>query len=148
LTSAVKVADFGGFAKCILHFCTTFAVSPATVLVPNRGGVISYCTDRPSLVLGLVLRDKMRVAVPAENRMGLPVESAESKRCVGGVRGTEDNAAVVSRASMKGAPRDRGAASWERLRTSTAVAEVCVDEGWEASRGSLIVVVVVEAARG
>ena len=147
----VKVEDFGGFAICILHFCTTFAVSPATVLVPrdpNRGGVISYCTDRPSLVLGLVPRDKMRVAVPAENRMGLPVESAESKRCVGGVRGTKDNAAGFSRASTKGGPRDRGAGSWERLRTSTTVPEVCVDEGWEASRGSLVVVVVEGVACG
>jgi hypothetical protein len=86
----------------------------------------------------------MRVAAPAGNRMGLPVEFAESKRCVGGVRGTEDNAAGfsrTSRASTKGAPRDRGAESWERLRTSTTVPEVCVDGGWEASRGSLVVVV-------
>ena len=89
----------------------------------------------------------MRVAVPGRNRMGLPVVSAESKRCVGGVRGTEDNAVVVSRASTKGAPRDRGAASWERLRPSTTVAEVCVDRGWEASRGSLVVAVV-EVASG
>jgi hypothetical protein len=89
----------------------------------------------------------MRLVVPAENRMGLPVGSAESKRCVGGVRGTEDNAAVVSRASTKGGPRDRGGASWERLRTSTAVAEVCVDRGW-TSRETLVIVVVVEAACG
>jgi hypothetical protein len=39
LTSAAKVVDLGVFAKCILHFCTIFAVSPVTVLVPNRGGV-------------------------------------------------------------------------------------------------------------
>jgi hypothetical protein len=145
-----KVEDFGGFAKCILHFCCTiFAVSPATALVPNGGGVISYCTDRPSLVLGLVLRDKMRAVLPGGKRTGLPVGSAESKRCVGGVRGTEDDAAVVSRASTKGAPRDRGAVSWERLRTSTTVAELCVDWGWlEALRRSLVVVVVVEAACG
>jgi hypothetical protein len=48
---------------------------------------------------------------------------------------------------MKGAPRDRGAASWERSRLSTTVAEVCVDEGWEAS-GKLLVVVVIEASGG
>jgi hypothetical protein len=90
----------------------------------------------------------MRVAVPGGNRMGLAVGSAERKRCVGGVRGTENDAAVVSRASTKGAPRDRSAVSWKRLRPSTTVAEVCVDEGWEASRGSLVVVVVVEAACG
>ena len=83
----------------------------------------------------------MRVAVPGGNRMGLPVESAESKRCVGGVRGTKDSAVVVSRASTKGGPRDRGAASWERLRPSTTVAEVCVDD-WEASGGSLVIVFV------
>lgn len=113
MTRAAKVEDFGGFAKCIFHFCTTFAVSPITVLVPNRGGVISYCTDRPSLVLGLVLRDNIRVAVPGGNLMGLPVGSAESKRWAGGVRGTEDNAALVSRVSTKGRPRDRGGVSWE-----------------------------------
>lgn len=79
----------------------------------------------------------MRVAVPGGNRMGLPVVSAESKGCVGGVRGTEDNAAVVSRASTKGGPRDRGAASWERPLPSTTVAEVC----WDASRGSLVVII-------
>jgi hypothetical protein len=104
------------------------------VLVPNRGGVISYCIDRPSLVLGLVLRDKMHVVVPGRNCMGLPVVSAESKRCMGGVQGTKDNAVVVSRASTKGAPRDRGAASWERLHPLTTVAEVCMDRGREASR--------------
>ena len=113
---------------------------------------MSYCTDRPSLVLGLVLRDKMRVALPpGGNRTGLPVGSAaESKRCVGGVRGVGDNAAVVSCASTKGAPRDRGAVvSWERSRTSTTVEELCVDGGWlKALRRSLVVVVVVEAACG
>lgn len=75
----------------------------------------------------------MRAAAPGRSRMGLPVGSAENKRCVGGVRGTEDNAVVGSRASTKGAPRDRGATSWDRLRTSMTVAEVCMDEGWEAS---------------
>ena len=91
----------------------------------------------------------MRVAVPGENRTGLPVESAESKRCAGGVRGTGDNRAVVSRSSTKGGPRDRGAAFWERLRASTTVAEVRVDGGRGASWGLLVaVIVVVEAACG
>jgi hypothetical protein len=87
---------------------------------------------------------RLRVAVPGENRMGLPVSY---RKCAmrGGVRGTGDNATVVSRASTKGGPRDRGAATWERLRPSTTFAEVCVDGVWEALGGSLVVVVV-EAA--
>jgi len=97
--------------------------------VPVRGGVISYCMDRPSLVLGLVLRDKMCVALSWGNRTGLPVGYAEGMRYVGGVRGTEDNAAGVARLSIKGGLRDLGAASWERSCTSTTVTEVCVDSG-------------------
>jgi hypothetical protein len=64
------------------HVYTVVITFPlhGTVLVPNRGGVISYCINRPSLVLGLVLRDKMHVVVPGRNCMGLPVVSAESKR--------------------------------------------------------------------
>jgi hypothetical protein len=136
--SAASVADFGGFAKCILHFCTIRGGD-----VSYSGGDISYC-DRPSLVLGLILRDKMRAALLCGNCMGLPVTPAESKRCVGGVRGTGDNnVAFVSRASTKGGLRDLSAAFWERLRASTTVTELWVDRGWEAAWGSLVVVVVV-----
>lgn len=74
---------------------------------PLRGGVMSYCIDRPSLVLGLVLSDRMRAAPGGNRRTGLPVRSAERARCVGGVWGVEGD----ERASTKGAPRYRGAAS-------------------------------------
>lgn len=100
---------------------------------------MSYCIDSPSLVLGLVLRDKTRDA-PDGNRTGLPFRSAKSERYLGGVMGTEDDAAGLARASTKGAPRDLDAASWEWLRVSASVAEVCVDRGWEDSGGSLLAV--------
>ena len=76
----------------------------------------------------------MHVVVPGQNCMGLPVVSAESKRCMGGVQGTKDNMVVVLHASTKGAPRDHSAASWERLHPLTTVTEVCMDRGQEASQ--------------
>jgi hypothetical protein len=104
---------------------------------------MSYCIDRPSLVLGLVPSDRMRAAPGGNRRTGLPVRSAERARCVGGVWGVEGD----ERASTKGAPRYRGAASWERLlRASTSVVEVCVERGWEASRGSSLLGAVTAAA--
>jgi hypothetical protein len=117
---------------------------------------MSYCIDMPSLVRGLVLRDKMRADALGGNRTGLPVSSAESivyMPRVGGVRGTTkgddpvDAAVAVARASTKGAPRGLGAASWERLRASKSVEEVCADRAWDgASPGSLLAVVAVPPA--
>jgi len=95
---------------------------------------MSYCIDRPSLVPGLVLRDKTRDALRGY-RTGLPFRSAMSERYLGGVRG---DAAGLARASTKGAPRSLGAASWERWRVWTSVTDVCVDRGWEAWGGSLL----------
>jgi hypothetical protein len=83
----------------------------------------------------------MHVAVPGENSMGLPVGSAESMRCVGGVRGTEDNVAVVSRASTKGRAEEPRRCNLGLLRLSTTVAEMCVNGVWEASCRSLVVVI-------
>jgi hypothetical protein len=100
---------------------------------------MSYCIDRPSLVLGLVLRDKTRDALGG-NRIGLPFESAKSERYLGGVMGIEGDAAALARASTKGASGYLVAASWERLRVSASVTEVCVDKGCEVSGGSLLAV--------
>jgi hypothetical protein len=57
---------------------------------------------------------------------------------VWGVEGESKDAVGVVRVSTKGAPRDRGAASWERLRASTSVVELDVGS-WEAPWGSLLV---------
>jgi hypothetical protein len=97
---------------------------------PERGGVISYCIDTPSLVRGLVLRERMRADAVGGNRTGLPVSSAESTLNMlreGGVRGTTEGEDAVARASTKGAPRVLGAASWERLRASKSVEAECAD---------------------
>jgi len=137
--SATAIADDGGFAKWILHFCTVTLLA-----IPDRGrDDSSYCTDRPSLILipGLELRDKMRVP-PGEPRTGLPERSNWSGRNTCGDRGSCGGDEEGSRVSTKGAPRACGevAVPWSsRVRVlSISVAEVCVDRGWEDCGGPLV----------
>ncbi len=137
--SATTVVDDGGFAKWIFHFCTVTAAVPA---VPDRGRALSssYCTDRPSLIPGLELRDRMRGA-PGEPREGLPDRSTWNGRNAGG---DDDDDDASSCASRKGATRARGGAAgyWAWVRVSMSVVEVCEDSAWEVCGGSLL-----EAAR-
>jgi hypothetical protein len=123
--SATAIADDGGFAKWILHFCTVTLLA-----VPDRGrDESSYCTDRPSLIPGLELRDKMRVP-PGEPRRGLPERSNWNGRNAGDDRGSCVGDEEGSRVSTKGAPRACGemAVPWSS-RVSKSVAEVCADRG-------------------
>ena len=137
--SATTVVDEGGFAKWIFHFCTVTAAVPA---VPDRGRALSsYCTDRPSLIPGLELRDRMRGA-PGEPREGLPDRSTWSGRNAGGGGGggDDDDDDASSCASRKGATRARGGAAgyWAWVRVSMSVVEVCEDNAWEVCAGSLL----------
>jgi len=125
---ATAVADDGGLAKWILHFCTI-----ATSAVPDtRRGDVSYCKDRPERPSypGVELRDKTR-GVPFEPRIGLlPDMSMWSGRSTAGAdRGDEGEPG--SRVSTNGAPRASrvSAASWVPGCDSMSVAVVCVDRG-------------------
>ena len=104
---------------------------------------MSYCTDRPSLIPGLELRDRMRGA-PGEPREGLPDRSTWSGRNPGGGGDGDDDDDASSCASRKGATRARGGAAgyWAWVRVSMSVVEVCEDSAWEVCAGSLL-----EAAR-
>lgn len=129
---ATAVADDGGLAKWILHFCTVVVSA-----VPGTcRGDASYCKDtpeRPSLIPGLELSDKTRDA-PFATRIGLPDRSTWSGRSTACAADRGSDGEAGSRASTKGAPRAAGvsSAAWLPGCESMSVAEVavvCVDRG-------------------